>query len=351
MSGDGRRDWLGEALRRWDGKLKPPGSLGLLEDWGAQLAAIQGTLEPRVDRARVLVFAGDHGVAAEGVSAYPASVTAGLMRVSARGDTGICVLSRSLGLEVEVVDVGVDDDLADLDGIVHAKVRRGSRNFALEPAMEAEELEAAEEAGRQAVRRAVAAGVAAVGLGEMGIGNSTAAAALLSALTGAPAETTVGRGSGVDDPTLRHKRRVVAAALERHAASAADPRAALAAFGGLEMAAMAGAAVEAAASRLAVVVDGFISSVAVLAAVRAKPAIRPSLFFAHRSAEMGHAVALEAMKARPMLDLGMRLGEGTGAAIALRLLAAAADLLRDLAPLVAAAPAGEEAPSELPEAS
>lgn len=324
-----------------DGKLKPPGSLGRLEDWAAQLAVLQGTLAPRVERARVLVFAADHGVTVEGVSAYPASVTAGLMHVSAAGGTGIGVLGRSLGIEVEVVDVGVDDELAGLDGIVHAKVRRGSRNLAAEPALDADELAAALAAGRAAVRRAAADGVAAVGLGEMGIGNTTAASALLSALTGAQPEETVGRGSGVDDATLAHKRRVVAGALALHAARLGDPRAALAAVGGLELAAIAGAALKAAEDGVAVVVDGFISTVAVLAAARLEPAILPALFFAHRSAERGHVLALEALAARPLLDLGMRLGEGTGAAIGLRLLAAAADLLREMAALEAAAPAAD----------
>jgi len=323
-----------------DGKLKPPGSLGRLEDWAAQLAVLQGTLAPRVERARVLVFAADHGVTVEGVSAYPASVTAGLMRVSAAGATGIGVLSRSLGVEVEVVDVGVDDDLAGLAGIVHAKVRRGSRNLAAGPALDDDELAAALAAGRAAARRAAADGVAAVGLGEMGIGNTTAASALLSALTGAPPEETVGRGSGVDDATLVHKRRVVAGALALHGARLGDPRAALAAVGGLELAAIVGAAIEAAGAGLAVVVDGFISTVAVLAAARLEPSILPALFFAHRSAERGHEIALAALTGRPLLDLGLRLGEGTGAALGLRLLAAAADLLREMAALEAAAPEG-----------
>ncbi|HEX6202317.1 MAG TPA: nicotinate-nucleotide--dimethylbenzimidazole phosphoribosyltransferase [Thermoanaerobaculia bacterium] len=337
---------LAAARAALEGKLKPPGSLGRLEDWAAQLAVLQRTLEPRVERGRVLVFAADHGVAAEGVSAYPASVTAGLMRVSAAGTTGIGVLGRSLGVEVEVVDVGVDEDFDGLAGIVHAKVRRGSRNLAAEPALADGELEAALAVGREAAGRAIADGVAAVALGEMGIGNSTAAAALLSALTGVGPERTAGRGSGVDDATLMHKRGVVARALALHRDRLADPRAALAALGGLELAAIAGAALAAAGARRAVVVDGFISTVAVLAAVRIEPAIRPALFFAHRSAEAGHAIALEALAAEPLLDLGLRLGEGTGAALGLRLLAAAADVLREMAELAAAAPAGEAGTGE-----
>jgi nicotinate-nucleotide--dimethylbenzimidazole phosphoribosyltransferase len=339
---------LATAHQTLEGKLKPPGSLGRLEDWAAQLAVLQQTLTPRVERARVLVFAADHGVAAEGVSAYPASVTAGLMRVSALGTTGIGVLGRSLGVEVEVVDVGVDEDFDGLAGIVHAKVRRGSRNLATEAALSDDELASALTAGRQAVERAIADGMAAIGLGEMGIGNTTSAAALLSALTGAPPEVTANRGSGVSGAQLDHKRQVVARALAHHGAVLGDPRRALAAVGGLELAAIAGAAIAAAEEGRAVVVDGFISTVAVLAAARLEPSIRPALFFAHRSAEPGHAVALGALDAAPLLDLSLCLGEGTGAAIGLRLLTAAADLLREMAALEEAAPTDGGEPSAVP---
>lgn len=339
---------LATARQALEGKLKPPGSLGRLEDWAAQLAVLQQTLLPRVERGRVLVFAADHGVAAEGVSAYPASVTAGLMRVSVLGTTGIGVLGRSLGVEVEVVDVGVDEDFDGLAGIVHAKVRRGSRNLAREGALSDDDLAAALAAGRQAVDRAVADGIAAIGLGEMGIGNTTAAAALLSALTGAPPEVTAGRGSGVTGAQLEHKRQVVARALAHHGAALGDPRSALAAVGGLELAAIAGAAIAASEAGRAVVVDGFISTVAVLAAARLDPSIRPALFFAHRSAEPGHAVALGALEAAPLLDLALCLGEGTGAAIGLRLLTASADLLREMAVLEEAAPADLAEPPAAP---
>jgi nicotinate-nucleotide--dimethylbenzimidazole phosphoribosyltransferase len=246
------RNWRQAALEAIDQKTKPPGSLGRLEEWAVRLAVLQQTLEPRVERAAVLVFGADHGVTAEGVSAYPREVTAQMMRNFAAGGAAINVLARSAGLDVDVVDVGVDADLQGLPGIVAATVRRGSRNFARAPAMTPEELEAALDAGRKAVDRLHRRGTTAVGLGEMGIGNTTAAAALLSALTAASAERTVGRGTGVDDDGLRRKRRVVAAALERHAGLLGDPASCLRAVGGLEIAALAGAAREAARRRMAV---------------------------------------------------------------------------------------------------
>lgn len=319
------------AQRALDLKTKPLGSLGRLEELAARLAELQNTLAPVVDPARVIVFAADHGVAAEGVSAYPPQVTGEMMRNFAAGGAAINVLARANGLEVEVVDVGVDAELGALAGIVHAKVRRGTRNFLHEPAMRREELDQALDAGRAAVARARAAGVRAVGLGEMGIGNTTTAAALLAAYTGAAPATVVGRGTGVDDAGVARKAAVVAAALARHQAALGDARATLASLGGLEIAAIVGAAVAAAEQGVAVVVDGFIATVAALAAVRLAPGTARALFFAHRSAERGHEVALGALDARPLLDLELRLGEGTGAALALPLLRAAARVLTEMA--------------------
>jgi len=341
-----------DARHALDHKTKPPGSLGRLESLAVRLAVLQQTLGPEVERAQISIFAADHGVAAEGVSAYPAQVTAQMTRTFVRGGAAICVLAAAGGVEVEVIDVGVDAAPDTLPGIVAAKVRRGSRNLLYEPAMTPEELEAALEVGRAAARRAADAGVRALGLGEMGIGNTTAAAAVLSALTGASAERTVGRGTGIDDRGLVRKREVVERGLLRHAAAIGgtghpDPRQALACLGGLELAAIAGAALEAPRHGLAVVADGFISTVAILTAAsmvtaeRLEP-IAPALFFAHRSAELGHGLALEALAkvaapdgepldTRPLLELDLRLGEGTGAALAIPILRAAARVLRDMA--------------------
>jgi nicotinate-nucleotide--dimethylbenzimidazole phosphoribosyltransferase len=334
-----------DARAAMDEKTKPIGALGHLESIAVRLAVLQGTLAPDVSRARVVVFAADHGVAADGVSAYPPRVTAEMMRNFARGGAAVCVLARANALEVEVVDVGVDADLAaEVDAlagaagtrIVHAKVRRGSRNLRLEPAMTRVECDAALEVGRAAVRCAAADGVRALGLGEMGIGNTTAAAALLCALTGLRPEDAVGRGTGIDDAGLRRKRGVVHGALARHAAACAGPRAALAAVGGLELAAIAGAVLEAPRHGIAVMADGFISTVSALAAVRMAPDAARALFVAHRSTEHGHGAAIDALGERPLLSLDMRLGEGSGAALALPILRAAAAVLREMATFASA---------------
>lgn len=324
-------DWQERARQEMDRKVKPPGSLGRLEAVAIDLAAYLQTLEPRVARGRILIFAADHGISREGVSAYPREVTAQMAKTFASGGAAITVLARSLDLEVEVIDVGVDADLPAMPGVVAAKVCRGTRSFLREPAMTLEELDAALAAGRAAVDRAVSAGVETVGLGEMGIGNTTSAAALLSALTGAPPMETVGRGTGVDDERLAAKREVVAASLRLHAAALGDPRSALAAVGGLEIAALAGAAIECARRGRVALVDGFISTVAVLAAVRLDPSVRPALVFSHRSAEAGHDRALAALGGMPLLDLGMRLGEATGSALAFPIVKAAAAILREMA--------------------
>ncbi|MEM9663769.1 MAG: nicotinate-nucleotide--dimethylbenzimidazole phosphoribosyltransferase [Bacteroidota bacterium] len=329
------------AQRVLDGKTKPVGALGELEAVAARLAALQDTLRPCVDRARGLVFAADHGVTVEGVSAYPRSVTTEMVRTFVGGGAAVCALSRAMGAHVEVIDVGTDADLTGLlDGgdarLVHAKVRHGSRNLAHEPALTDAEMEAALVVGRTAIERAHADGVQIVALGEMGIGNTTAAAALLAALTGHPVQEVVGRGTGVSDERLVHKRRVVARALDRHqAAGPGGPRAALASLGGLELAALAGAVQAAAQHRLPVLVDGFIVTVAALAAVQmgaeAGRSVGPVLFFAHEGAERGHRLALDACaaagcEATPLLCLGLRLGEGSGAVLALPLLRAACAL-------------------------
>lgn len=330
-AGAGEAGMRRAALAAMDAKTKPPGSLGRLEALAVELATIQRTLQPMIDPARVLVFAADHGVTAEGVSAYPAEVTAQMMANFAAGGAAVTVLARAFDAEVEVIDVGVAANLGPLPRVIAARVRCGSRNLAVEPALTMEEAQRALEVGRAAVERAVRDGCCTIALGEMGIGNSTAAAALLSALTGAPPDLTVGRGTGVDDAGLARKRDAIGRALALHGAGLTDPLAALAALGGLDIAAMAGAASEGAQRGMVVVVDGFIATVAALAATRLDPAARAAMIFAHRSAEAGHGLALDALSATPLLDLGMRLGEGTGAVLALPLLRAACAILRDMA--------------------
>jgi nicotinate-nucleotide--dimethylbenzimidazole phosphoribosyltransferase len=339
------------ARRAIDAKTKPLGALGRLEDVAVRLAVLQGTLMPCVDRTRICVFGADHGVAFEGVSAYPRSVTAEMMRNFDRRGAAINVIAAANDVSVEVIDVGVDADLTMHAGIRHEKVRRGSRNCLDEPSMTTRELDAALEVGKAAARRAAANGVRALGLGEMGIGNTTVASALLSALTGNPASATVGRGTGVTDDVLVRKREIVDRAVALY--SPASAKELLRCIGGLELAAIAGAALEAANLRIAVVADGFISTVAVLCALRMAAdddRLAQALFFAHHSAESGHAVALAACDAcakcdaRPLLLFGLRLGEGSGAALAMPLLRAAAAVMRDMATFASAGvSAGEHA--------
>lgn len=310
-------------------KTMPAGALGRLGELAIRLAEIQGTLEPRVDRARLLLFAADHGVTAAGVSAYPREVTREMLRNFAAGGAASSVMARSLAVEVEVVDVGVDIDPREVPpGIVVAKTRRGSRRLDLAPAMSPSERDAAFAAGVAAVARAGAVDLIAVG--EMGIGNTTVAAALLAALTGSAVDDCVGRGTGVDDQGLARKREVVQRALAR-VAGVEDPGRLLAEIGGFDIAAMVGAMIAAAAGDRIVVVDGFIASVAALVATRIDPDVPARLIFAHRSAEAGHGRCLDALGAEPLLDLGMRLGEGTGALLAVPLLRSAAAVMREMA--------------------
>jgi nicotinate-nucleotide--dimethylbenzimidazole phosphoribosyltransferase len=287
---------------------KPPGSLGTLESIAIRLAAIQRRNDPVSFGRRIVVFAADHGVTEEGVSPYPAEVTAQMLRNFAAGGAAISAIARSVGAEVRVVDAGVG---------------RGTRNFAREPAMTNEEMEDALDRGREEASRARAEGIALVGLGEMGIGNSTAAAALTAALTGLPAESVTGPGTGLDEAGRRRKREVVERALERHRLSPEDPLGALRAVGGLELAALAGLSLEAASSRLAIVVDGFIATAAFAVAARLSPGVLAYAFFSHVSREPGHRALLDWLGVEPLLDLGLRLGEGTGAALALPILGAA----------------------------
>ncbi len=332
---DSRDDPAGDIRSRaraaLDAKTKPLGSLGRLEDLAARLALVQGTLAPSVDPARAIVFAADHGVSESGVSAYPKAVTAEMARNFAAGGAAVCVIAAANGIEVRTIDVGIDADLSCVEGLVREKVRPGTANLAREAAMTHEDVDAALSVGRRAIVDAAEAGVRAVCLGEMGIGNTTSAAILTGALTGAGADAVTGSGSGVAGAALDAKRVLVATVLARVAPLADDPLELLREAGGLEIAALVGAMMEAPAHAMVTVVDGYIVTAAALVAVRLRPELRDMLFYAHRSAEPGHAVALEALGARPMLDLGLRLGEGSGAVLALPLLRGAAAVLRDMA--------------------
>jgi nicotinate-nucleotide--dimethylbenzimidazole phosphoribosyltransferase len=311
-----------DVRRALDAKTKPRGSLGRLEDLAVQVAVACGTATPGHLRPAIVVAAADHGVAAHGVSAYPPEVTRQMLATFASGGAAICVLAREAGAELVVVDAGVLEPVDD-PAIRQVRIRAGTADFTVEPAMTRAEALAAVEAGTQLARE-LDAGI--VALGDMGIGNTTSAAALTAALLGLPAEDVCGRGTGVDDEGLRHKVDVVRRGLERHAVD--EPLQALAAVGGLEIGFLAGVAIGAAGP---VVLDGFITAAAALVAVRLEPLVRERLIASHRSPEPGHALALADLGLEPLLDLGLRLGEGSGAALALPLVQSALAILSDMA--------------------
>jgi len=316
---------------RIDGKAKPFGSLGRLEDLAVQLGLIWYPLAPRTERATVFVFAADHGLVAEGVSLYPASVTRAMVTTYLAGRAGVNALAKASGVEVRVVDAGVDAEIPAHPGLIDAKIRRGSRNAAREPALTCQEASDCLERGRSIVASSIDAGTDIVAIGEMGIGNTTSAALLMHRLAPAPLADCVGAGAGLDAAGIARKLAVAEQAASR--SDAASPLDVLAEFGGYEIAMMAGAVLGSAERRRPVIIDGFIATAAALIAVRLQPATLGYCVFSHRSAERGHTLLLEALDARPYLDLGLRLGEGTGAVMAVPLLRAAAAILTDMADL------------------
>ncbi len=301
---------------------KPPGSLGRLEQIGIRLAALQGTQQPMLNKTTIVIFAGDHGIVDEGVSAFPQVVTAEMIRNFSRGGAAISVLARSLGAELQVINCGTVEALEALPGVLDRRIGPGTANFARQAAMTTDQLAEALSIGRDAIDQADAPEVF-IG-GEMGIGNTTSASALAAALLSADPSPLCGPGTGLAAEQVRHKAEIVAAALVQYQGNSALE--ALARFGGFEVAALTGACLRAAQRRIAIVVDGFISSAAALVAVNIRPEVRDYLFFSHRSAEPGHQLILDALQADPLLDIGMRLGEGSGAAVALPILRAAAEL-------------------------
>ncbi|KXX63756.1 nicotinate-nucleotide--dimethylbenzimidazole phosphoribosyltransferase [Marichromatium gracile] len=336
-------DWLAEpcppidqtavqhALARQDQLTKPPGSLGRLEELAVRLAGLQRTATPEVDPVRVLLFAADHGVAAEGVSRYPQDVTKQMVRNIANGGAGVAVMAKAVGAGLDIIELGLATGSEVVEGVRSEPLGPGSGNIAREPAMTPEQLARALDIGRDAVDRAVDAGVRLIIGGELGIANTTAAAALACALLDRAASEVVGPGTGLDSAGVNRKAEVVARALALHASEPRDPLEMLRRLGGFEIAALAGAYLRAAQRGVAMLIDGFIVSSAALAAVRLQPAARDWMLFSHRSAEPGHRLMMEALEADPLLDLGFRLGEATGACAAVPLLRLACAVHRDMA--------------------
>lgn len=316
---------------------KPPGALGELENVAIFLAAAQGRERPRADVVWISVFAGDHGIVEESVSAFPQAVTAEMVKNFSRGGAAISVLARALDARLEVIDLGTVVGLSGLPGVTHINLGMGTANFARTAAMSIEQCAQALEAGRQSVERAQREGADLFIGGEMGIGNTTSAAALACALLGELPKRLVGPGTGLDSAGVVRKAEVIAGALTVHRPHLDDPLEALRRLGGFEIAALTGAYLACAQLGLPVLVDGFIATVAALTAERLSPGTANWFLYAHGSAEPGHARLLEALQARPLLSLNMRLGEGSGAAVAVPLLRLACTLHDEMATFAEAA--------------
>jgi len=309
---------------------KPPHSLGRLEDISVRIAGITGKVFNRTDKRRILVFASDNGIVEEGVASAPQSVTLAQTVNIARGLTGVGVIARHYHSETDVIDLGVNADFSH-PGVRNEKIAYGTKNFAKEPAMTREQAERAMATGIGAVRRAKADGIEIIGVGEMGIGNTSTSSAVLSVLLGLSAEDTVSRGGGVNDTGFLRKKEVIDGAISLHKPDSADPIDVLSKVGGFDLCGMTGAFLAAAAERMPVVIDGFISAVAALCAVRLNPLCAHFMIPSHASMERGYRLAMEAIGLEPILNLGMRLGEGSGCPIAFEIVSTALDVIENMA--------------------
>jgi nicotinate-nucleotide--dimethylbenzimidazole phosphoribosyltransferase len=335
------------AQRHLDRLTKPPGSLGRLEELAVRLAGITGRVDAPVGRRAIVVAAADHGVVRRGVSAYPAEVTSQMVANFVAGGAAINALAAAVGARLIVVDVGVGGPIPTVEtpgpwggALIEARIRAGTGDMTAEPAMTVGEALEAIAVGRRVVADVVADGLDLLGIGEMGIGNTTAASALAAVFTGVPVDAVTGRGTGVDDDGRHRKIEAIRRAIALHAPDPAEPIGVLAAIGGLEIAALVGLIAEAAIRRIPVVLDGFITGAAALVATTLAPAIAPRLIAGHRSSEPGHAIVLDRLGLRPVLELDLRLGEASGAAVAMGVVVAAVAMRDGMATFDSAAVAG-----------
>jgi len=319
------------AIARQAQLTKPAGSLGQLESIAIQLAAMQGTDAPSIQRPYIAIFAGDHGIASEGVSAFPQVVTGEMIRNFARGGAAISVLAKAQNALLHVYNCGTAYPIEPLTSVTDRSIAAGTFNFLQQAAMTETQCSQALAIGKEAVENAVAQGCDLFIAGEMGIANTTPATAIASVLLAADPAQITGRGTGIDDATLTHKIQVIRLGIQHHQTELNSPLSTLQHLGGFEIAAIAGAYIAAAQAGLPILVDGFISSTAALVAVKHNPSVRDWMFFAHASAEPGHATMMQALAAKPLLDLAMRLGEGSGAGVAISLLRLACDLHNQMA--------------------
>lgn len=320
-----------EIQAKIDLKTKPLGALGSLEKLAFQIASVQDTLSPQLMNPHVIVFAASHGIASEGVSAYPSEVTPQMVLNFIGGGAAINVFTRQHGINLLLVDAGVDYDFGKNEKLIDAKVNFGTESFAQEPAMTDAECRQCLEKGAELVREVQATGCNVIGFGEMGIGNTSSASAIMSRLLNIPIAECVGKGTGLDDAQLARKIAVLTNALEYHQHISSDPESVLAAFGGFEIAMMCGAMLEAARLGMLVLVDGFIASVSYLCALKMDAAVQRYAVFCHQSNEKGHRLLLQSLEADALLKLDMRLGEGTGCALAYPLLQSSVAFLNEMA--------------------
>ncbi len=324
-------DAMTAARARQQRLTKPAGSLGRLEELSVKLAGITGQAQPSVARKAIIIMAGDHGVTSEGVSAYPAEVTPQMVLNFLAGGAAINVFARQVGARVIVADLGMASDLPVHPRLINRKIGYGTHNLAIGPAMSREEARQAVEAGIEIIQAEVDKGLDIVGTGDMGIGNTTPSSAIVATFTGMSVERVTGRGTGVDDEGLRRKVAVIKQALQVNQPEPHDALDVLAKVGGFEIAGLVGLIFGAAAARLPIVIDGFISTAAALVATEWHPPVRDYLIAAHNSVEIGHRVMLERMELNPLLNLNLRLGEGTGAALAMNVIEAACLALKEMA--------------------
>ncbi|MFN3921426.1 MAG: nicotinate-nucleotide--dimethylbenzimidazole phosphoribosyltransferase [Caldimicrobium sp.] len=326
-----KEEYFNLAWERLNSLTKPKGSLGRLEELAAQLVAIYENPFPEIKRKLSFVFACDHGVAEEGVSAFPKEVTAQMVYNFLRGGAGINVLARHAGAEVRVVDVGVEKDLGNLPELINCKVCFGTKNFVKEQALEREEAIKSIEVGYELAKKALLEGFNLFGIGDMGIANTTPSSAITAAITGRPVEEVTGRGTGINDDFYRKKIEVIRRALERHRPKPSDPIDVLSKVGGAEIGACAGVILACAESKVPVVIDGFITGAGALIAYKINPLTKEYMIASHLSQERGHKAQLEYMGLSPILDLNLRLGEGTGAALAFLIIEAALKIYKEMA--------------------
>lgn len=322
---------LAQAQARLDRLTKPIGSLGRLEELAALYVMITGEMNPKVPRGAVYTFAADHGVTVEGVSAYPSAVTPQMVLNFLRGGAGVNVLARHVGIEVRVVDIGVAFDFESAPGLIQRKVMPGTKNLMVESAMSLAQAEQALHVGIELATEAAQEGIGLIGTGEMGIGNTTASSAIAAVMTGRSVAEVTGRGTGIDDAGHAHKIDVIQRALAFHRLDSAEAMEVLAKVGGLEIGGLAGLMLGAAAARIPVVLDGFIAGAAALIAVGLQPRCKDYLIASHQSVERGHRAILDHLGLKPLLDLDLRLGEGTGACLGMSLVCAAIKILMEMA--------------------